>query len=403
MEIPSLQILTSEIPPAIYGEKFRFQLAASGGQPPFTWSNTGHLVKGLKLTDAGILTGTFLTPKLSEKTAETTTNKFSVRSNDGQIISKEMEVSGRWLVDAPTLRELTPTLPNALSGAPYTAALGIIGAHPIKIISEKMPSGISLDTKNGNPTVINGYAPTVSKHTKFHLGLELQDAVGQTLTVKRDLPVLRQDAKYQPPKLVLKSSSFPSAAIGEEYSVYLAAEGGYPPYYYHVSGDLPPGLSLDTSQGLITGIPEQEIVTELRFQVIDTANGEATKNIPIVVKSFGYPLPEWMLAFSGVGAGISLILVISLLVMIKTVLVAPPSRNPYARKARESGQMALLITTIVTAAMWGAATFTSSLWGDEMWFRMLMNTFAVLAFAILPVIVLQVLIALKGIYIAELR
>ena len=56
--------------------------------------------------------------------------------------------------------------------------------------------------------------------------------------------------------LGISPASLPSANVGASYSATITASGGTSPYAYTVSsGDLPPGLSLNPSSGVISGTP----------------------------------------------------------------------------------------------------------------------------------------------------
>jgi hypothetical protein len=75
------------------------------------------------------------------------------------------------------------------------------------------------------------------------------------------LPIDAQRGKH---KLVVLTTSLPSGTVGVPYSAQLAASGGKPPYKWTVvSGSLPPGLTLDPTTGIISGVPTQAGTTAL--------------------------------------------------------------------------------------------------------------------------------------------
>lgn len=56
--------------------------------------------------------------------------------------------------------------------------------------------------------------------------------------------------------LTITPSTMPTASLGGDYGVQLSTSGGVPPYTFTVSsGSLPPGLTLNSSTGVLTGIP----------------------------------------------------------------------------------------------------------------------------------------------------
>ncbi len=65
--IPPLLIVTTAIPQAIRGRPYRFQLEASGGEPPYQWAvRSGNLPAGLSLDADGVLSGTTQDPASAE-------------------------------------------------------------------------------------------------------------------------------------------------------------------------------------------------------------------------------------------------------------------------------------------------------------------------------------------------
>ena len=73
---------------------------------------------------------------------------------------------------------------------------------------------------------------------------------------------------------------------GVPYRSALAAVGGVPPYGFSSTGDLPGGLSLNTSTGVVTGTPSEAGSFRLTAQVVDSlggANGTATGNCTITI------------------------------------------------------------------------------------------------------------------------
>jgi probable HAF family extracellular repeat protein len=78
-----------------------------------------------------------------------------------------------------------------------------------------------------------------------------------------------------------------AAQVGDPYSSELVAAGGISPYTFSIIGELPSGLSLNTSTGTITGTPATpEPFNFFTAQVTDSsgaATGTVTKNCRIIV------------------------------------------------------------------------------------------------------------------------
>src|SRR5438093_910942 len=59
-------------------------------------------------------------------------------------------------------------------------------------------------------------------------------------------------------RLQITPGVLPPLSVGQTYSGQLGATGGIAPYHWKiVQGDLPPGLSLEASNGTISGVPER--------------------------------------------------------------------------------------------------------------------------------------------------
>ncbi len=92
------------------------------------------------------------------------------------------------------------------------------------------------------------------------------------------------------PVAILTGSSLPDAALGQAYSVVLAATGGTPPYTWTmVSGALPQGITLDGTAGTLTGTPTEGGTFTFTLQVADTTGLTATQDFTLRVREIGIP------------------------------------------------------------------------------------------------------------------
>src|SRR5262249_49158563 len=83
--------------------------------------------------------------------------------------------------------------------------------------------------------------------------------------------------------LAITTTSAPPATIGTPYSLALSAEGGSGARTWSIaSGQLPPGLTLNSSTGAITGSPTADGVYEFRVRVSDGSRlGTRQFTIPV--------------------------------------------------------------------------------------------------------------------------
>lgn len=84
--------------------------------------------------------------------------------------------------------------------------------------------------------------------------------------------------------LSIDSSSLPDGTVGSQYVGFIPTAGGSAPYTYSVqSGALPPGLNLDSSQGVISGSPTSVGTFNFTVEVDDSAASTATADFSITI------------------------------------------------------------------------------------------------------------------------
>ncbi len=93
---------------------------------------------------------------------------------------------------------------------------------------------------------------------------------------------------YDPPPLLTlacsATGSLPAGTVGTPYSGMLSATGGVPPYTFSVPpGTLPPGLTLNSSTGAITGTPTTSGTFTFAVLVTDSTGASATSSCSIVI------------------------------------------------------------------------------------------------------------------------
>ena len=82
------------------------------------------------------------------------------------------------------------------------------------------------------------------------------------------------------------SSSLPSAVQGSPYNAVLSVSGGLPPYQFSIfGGALPPGLSLNTTTGSISGKPTNAINYSFTVSVTDSKGRSGQKPLLLSVRA----------------------------------------------------------------------------------------------------------------------
>jgi len=156
IEVPPtpLTITTPSLPEGVVGTPYSATLEASGGLLPYTWSiSSGTLPAGLSLDPStGVIDGTPVTAGTSD---------FTVMVTDAQPVTASKPFS----IEVPPtpLTITTPSLPEAVVGTPYSAALqasGGVEPYAWSVSSGTLPDGLSLDPATG---VIDGTSATAGK------------------------------------------------------------------------------------------------------------------------------------------------------------------------------------------------------------------------------------------------
>nr|WP_186363511.1 putative Ig domain-containing protein [Rhizobium sp. ACO-34A] len=97
-----------------------------------------------------------------------------------------------------------------------------------------------------------------------------------TFSVRIEYSGITKDTTYQVtvlPEIDFSASTLPSGRVGTAYSQTITVSGATPPYSYSIaSGALPPGLSLDSSSGTISGTPTASGSYSFSFRATDSTS-----------------------------------------------------------------------------------------------------------------------------------
>jgi hypothetical protein len=262
------------------GINYSFPLVVTGGTLPYTFSLTsGTLPDGITLnTISGLISG-----KPTFATAGTSYG-FTIRVSDSDGLTANKTYIGT--VDSSSIANMsisTSTIPTPQAGQSYAVGLAVSGGtspYAFSISSGALPSGLTLDPSSGS---ISGIVTLAARTTSYLFVVRVTDS--NSLTADKTYSGTIGDYIT-----TLLPSSLIDAAPGGAYSTYLATFGGQPPYTYsRDSGNLPTGLSLNASTGLIGGtVAESEAGLTRNFTIKSTdANGvQTTSSYTITTGSF---------------------------------------------------------------------------------------------------------------------
>jgi hypothetical protein len=272
---PALTISTTTLPQATNGIAYSAQVTAAGGVPPYTWSLSGNPAWLSINPKTGALSGT-------PTGTTTSTVTFTVTVTDSETptpVSKSASLSITSI--QPPLAITTTGLPGASINNPYSQTVQAIGGTPPytwTIITGALPAGVTLNAATG---VISG---TPTGTGTFNFTVKVTDPVSATATANLSIVVGST--------LTITTTSLPGGSVGTAYSATLKATGGAQPYTWSVSGGtLPPGLTLNSSSGVISGTPTTTGTSNFTIQVTDSESPSLAEgvNFSIVISPASCP------------------------------------------------------------------------------------------------------------------
>jgi putative Ig domain-containing protein/matrixin len=250
---------------AVKGQALTFPLAASGGSPPYAWQIvSGALPTGITLNpNSGLLAG---------MPVDVGSASFTAQVTDAASHKAEKLMT---IVTLPPPLEMTAgALPNGQQGAQFNYQLVATGGKPPyawAVAAGALPAGLSLNPTSG---VVSG-APAAAG--SFTFTIEVKDSESRATRKALSLTVA-------PANLAIETATLLEATKGAAFNYQPGVSGGRPPYTWAVaSGALPPGVSINASTGLISGIPSQGGAFTAAIIVKDQDGRSATGNAQIKV------------------------------------------------------------------------------------------------------------------------
>ena len=259
----TLTFTSSPLPAATNGTAYSQSLQANGGTTPYTWSITsGSLPAGVTLNPStGVLSGT---PTASGGF----TFAATVTDSGSPVQTKSVSLT---LTVAPTALSITTSsLSAGTGGTAYSQTLQATGGttgYTWSITAGSLPIGLTLTPSTG---VIAG-TPTASGTSNFTV--MVTDSSSPALTKTAALSIAVSAAP-----LTITNSTLGSGTSGTAYTQLLTATGGTPAYTWNYSGNLPAGLTLAATTGVISGTPTTTGTFSFTVTVTDSSTPALTRS-----------------------------------------------------------------------------------------------------------------------------
>ena len=251
------KITTASLEAALLKTTYSQTLEADGSGD-ITWSlSSGSLPTGLKITSAGVITGT------PTKKGEYT---FTVKAeNDYGTDTAEFTIT---VAEVPVFS--TTKLTTGTYGKSYNCTIKLKNSNTAtwSITDGELPEGLAIDADTGK---ISGTPTEMCKDREITFKAENDAGSAEKtlkLTIKGVKPVIKSVAK-----------NFATGIVGEEYSADLTYTGTTP--ITLTATNLPAGLTM-SSAGEITGTPTKSGAYSVKFTATNDT-GKASKTIKITV------------------------------------------------------------------------------------------------------------------------
>lgn len=257
---------------AVAGTAYSSSLSVTGSSGSLTFSIiSGSLPAGLSLnTTTGKISGTPTTPGTYTFTSKVVDGNGNSDSQTCTIVVAGLPVD----LDCGACGSGGSS--GGKVGSPYSSTVAVSGGKApftFSIVSGSLPAGTMLNSSTG---VISG-TPTASG--TFTFTAKVSDANGSTDTVTCSITVIGS-----PVDLDCGACGGGKATVGVAYSAAFTVTGGSSPFAYSIkSGSLPPGLSLSSSTGKITGTPTTAGTYTFTAQVKDSHGNTDTASCTISV------------------------------------------------------------------------------------------------------------------------
>jgi hypothetical protein len=242
-------------------------LTANSGTPPYTWTSTGALPPGLTLTSGATSATISGTPASTSAGSYTVTVKLTDSGGATATQTYSIVINPSPSINAITLPSWTI---NQDYGNSHTTASATGGLTPYTWTATGLPPGLTIGSSSGS---ITG-SPTASG--TFTGTIKLIDAAGVQATQPFTVTINTAPS--------ISTSTLPDGEVGASYNPpALVATGGTTNYSWAISSGLPPGVTVNSGTGKLSGVPTSSGSFPMTIVVTDAAGATNSVTITIII------------------------------------------------------------------------------------------------------------------------
>jgi hypothetical protein len=280
--VVAMMFTTMTLPGGENGVPYSQKLVVTGGVTPLVFTvASGALPAGLSLGTTGEIAGT---PSGSG------TSQFTVQVADSATPPATLtQFFTITIAPAQPISIVTTSLPQGLVGVTYNASISSQGGIPPltwSLIGGSLPPGLTLQTittTSGTPPTtmtlgqISGI-PTTQGTSTFTV--EVTDSAIPTQSATQTLSLTIN----APSALRITTPTLPDGTTASPYSEAIQSTGGVLPVTWSViAGLLPPGLTLNSASGVISGLPSRVGSSTFTVEAADSETPPETATMTYTV------------------------------------------------------------------------------------------------------------------------
>jgi hypothetical protein len=192
---------------------------------------------------------------------------------------------------------ISTVLPQTIAAGSSTVTMKVVGTN-FTTNAVILWNGNKLATSVIDATTLSGSIQGGSLAVPGTAQVQVQNS--QTGQASQEVPIsIISSSTVVPLPLAITTPAIPTGVVGASYSVSLAATGGAPAYTWALtSGNLPAGLTLAPSTGVISGIPTSSGTSNFTLTVTDSSSPVQAQSAVLSITVAPAPTSPAQLAIS---------------------------------------------------------------------------------------------------------